>query len=153
MTHGSVIVIREPLFVLLVAVQKEDRIVHGNAQLKDGYQSLRDVGNLSQKDVASHIIKDGNSDTEKEDEGNHNGGSGDLQNDKCQNSCDGYIDRQLLHTQVLDIGNDSCHTTDEALFIDHLTHLGQCLHGIVGRCGIVKKHQHHRGISVEEARS
>ena len=151
MTHSPVPVIRETLLILLIAVQKEDRIVHGNAQLQDCHQRLCNIGNLSQKDIASHIIKNGDSDTKQEDEGNHKRGSGDLQNDQCQDCCNGYIDRQLLHTQILDVGDNSCHTTDKTLLIGNLTHFGQCLHGIVGRCGIVKQYQHHRGISVKKA--
>lgn len=66
MTHRSVLVARESFFILLETVQQEDRVVHRNTKLKDCYQCLCQIRNLTQENIRSHVIQDRDSDTEQE---------------------------------------------------------------------------------------
>ena len=59
MCHRTFFVIVKTYFVCLITFQKEDGIIHRNSKLKYCGQRLCDVGYLSQKDIGSHIVKDG----------------------------------------------------------------------------------------------
>ena len=56
MPHGSVLVSGKTKFILLIAVQKENGIIHGNSKLQHCRQSLGDVRYLPQKYVGSHVV-------------------------------------------------------------------------------------------------
>ena len=54
--HGSILILRRILPLLLVTVPEEDGIVHGYPQLKHRTQRLRNVGNLPQEKVGSQVV-------------------------------------------------------------------------------------------------
>ena len=63
MTHGTLFVTRETLFIFLEAIQQEDGIVHRNTKLQYSSQRFCDIGCFTKKDVASKVVKDCQSDT------------------------------------------------------------------------------------------
>ena len=131
MTHRSVLVARESFFILLETIQQEDRVVHRNTKLKDRYQCLCQIRNLTQENIRSHVIQDRDSDTEQEQDRHHKGCSGNLQHDERKQCCDRHVDRQFLQTQILDIGYDTGHTADKALLICNGTHVCDSFHRLV----------------------
>ena len=150
MTHGPVFLTGETLLILFIAVEKENGIVHCYTKLKDCSKCLRNIGGLSQYNIAAQVIEDCQSDTEQEQEGNNEGSACQLQNDQAEHSCDHNINRQLLHGNILNIRNNTCHTTKEALLIGNLTKLCNGFHGIIGGCGIIKQYQHHGGVAIDK---
>ena len=53
MRHGTLLISFITNFIGFITFQKKNRIVHGNCQLQNRRQSLCNVGNLSQKNIAA----------------------------------------------------------------------------------------------------
>ena len=150
MAHCSVLFSWESFFILFKTVQQEDGVVHRNTKLKDCYQCLCQIRNLTQENIRSHIIQNGDSDTKQEQNRHNKGSSGDFQYDKRKQCRDCHINRKFLQTQVLDISYNTGHTTDKTLFVYNRTHTCDCLHRLIRGSGIVKQNQHHRRIFRKE---
>ena len=110
MPHGTVLLSRESFLILFIAVQKENGVIHCNTKLKDCGKGLCNIGSLAQNNIASQIIKNGKSDTKQEQKRNNKGSACQFQNDQTEHCCDHNVDWQLLHGNVLDIRNNTCHT-------------------------------------------
>ena len=110
MAHGTILFSREAFLILFIAVQKENGVIHCNTKLKDCGKGLCNIGSLTENNIASQVIKNGKSNTEQEQERNNKGSACQLQNDQTEHCCDHNVNRQLLHGNVFDIGNNTCHT-------------------------------------------
>ena len=121
MPHGTVLFSRKTLLIFLIAVQKENGIIHGNTQLKYRGKCLCNIRGLAQNNITSQVVKDSKSNTEQEQKRNNKGSACQLQNDQTEYCCDHNVNRQLLHGNVLNICNNSCHATEEALLVGNLT--------------------------------
>ena len=126
---------------------KENRIVHGDPQLKDRAQRLCDIGNLSRKHITSQIIDDCHSDTRQEQKGDQEGIHGKRQNQTGEQHRNAHIDRRLLFGKIFRIRYHRRHPGEETILISHLPNLFNCLHGPVRRCGLVKNNRHHGGFT------
>ena len=67
MPHRKVPVIRVMLFILLIAVQKENRVVHRDTQLKDCSQRLCNIRNLPEENITSKVVYNCKPDTHQEE--------------------------------------------------------------------------------------
>ena len=92
--HGLPLV-RIFFFFLLIAVIEEDRVVDGHAELQDGRDCLGDIGNLTEEDVAAHIVEDGHADICEQQKGHDIGFETQEQHGQHQNDGDDSVNRQL----------------------------------------------------------
>ena len=96
MCHRPVLISRKTLFIILIAVQKEDRIVHRHTELKHCRKRLRNIRNLSEKHIRSHVVDNGNPDAQKEKYGNNKGVHCKKKHQQRKRSCNYNIHRHLF---------------------------------------------------------
>ena len=149
-THRLIPVLRVFPLVFLIALQQKDRIVHRDSQLKHRSQGLGDVGNGTQEKIAAQIVQNGKADPQKEEKRHNIGFRGQLQDNKAQDRRDHHVDRQLLETQILDIRDNTRHSSYKAPFIGDAAHLRQGRHSLVRGGRVVVEHDHQLGVPVDE---
>ena len=140
--HG-VPVILAALFLLFKGVVQEHGIVHGDAQLQHRGDGLRNVGDLSHKDVRAEVVYDGESDVDQQNEGQHPGFHGQGHGDEGQH--DSHQDEQghLPVHQFLRVFDDHGEPRQEAFLVAQGADLPNGAHGLVGGAGMLVLDDHH----------
>ena len=132
-------------------MQEKDGIVRRNSQLQDSDQSLRNIRNVAQKQIASHIISHCQTNAGQENKRDCKRIRGQNQHQERKKACHHNIAGNLFHCQILNVCNNSAHTADKAL-LPHLgTHLFNGFHGRLCRCGLIEQCDHHGGIPLKQS--
>ncbi len=147
--HGII-----PVFItrpaLFITVKEKDRVVRRNSQLQNRNKRLRNIGNISQEQIASHIISNCQTDAGQEEKRNRKGIRSQDQHQQREKACYHDISWNLFHSQILNIRNNSAHTADETLLSYLGSHLFNRFHGRLRRRGLIEQRDHHRGISLKK---
>jgi len=150
MGHGPLFIILVFLLVFLKGMPQEDGIVHRDAQLQDRGNRLGNIGNLSEEIVAPHVVEDGHSNRQKEEDRSKKRIHGKHQDDKGQCHGDADVNRLLLFRQVLRIDDDGRHACQEAVLVRDAADIRGSLHRGIRRCRRIIDDEHQRGAIFEK---
>ena len=116
---------------------KEDGIVHGDGELKDGGEGHGDEGNFANEDVGAHIEENHHAYREEEDEGGEPVIKEDEHGDNREDGGDGNVDVLFAGDEVFEIYNDGGHAGDEGLGAGYVADFRDSIQGgIFGGAGI-----------------
>ena len=131
-------------------MQQEDGEVHRNTQLQHGGQCLGDVADLPQKDVGAEVVRDGEQQTQHEQQR----GEGAFQREKQHQQAGAHGDQDVqghfLIDQRLGVLQNDAHAAEEAVLAQQLFDLLDGFHRLVAGAGGVKTDDQHGGIVFAE---
>ena len=153
MCHSPLFITLKPLLILLITVQQENGIIHGNTKLQDCCQCLSDVWNLTQENITSKIIQDCNTNAEQKQNRNYQRIHCKEQHYQRKAGSNHNVNRHFLKCDLFDISNNACHSTDKTVLWSNLTNLRHSFHGSFWWCCIIKQRDHHSCISVKKCLS
>ena len=143
--HGGLFILTQGQ-LLVVAVPKENGVIHGHGQLQHSGQGLGDVGDLTQEEVGAHIQQDHSADGGQEYKGDQPAIQKQQHSHARQSHGQRHINGLLLLAQILQVHHQSCHAGHEALLAADGADLLHSLHGDIFRGAGVKEHGHHGGV-------
>ena len=147
--HGLLIGGAQLLF-FLIAVQQEDGEVHRNAQLQHGGKRLGDVADLPQKDVGAEVVRDGEQQTQHEQQLGDGAFQREEQHQQAGAHGDQDVQGHFLIDQRLGVLQNDAHAAEEAVLAQQLFDLSDGFHGLVAGAGGVKADDQHGGIVFAE---
>ena len=148
MAHGTLLIPFKPLLILLVIIQQENGVVQRYPKLQYCRQCLGQIRNIPQKAVRSHIVNNGNPNTQKKNQRNKKRLHRQPQDNQTQDNCNHHINRHFSHCQILNIRNHAGHSANVTLFLTQSPHIADSLHRIVRRSRFIKQGNHHRCVSL-----
>ena len=147
--HGLLIGGAQLLF-FLIAVQQEDGEVHRNAQLQHSGKRLGDVTDLPQKDVGAEVVRDGEQQTQHEQQRGEGAFQREEQHQQAGTHGNQNVQGHFLIDQCLGVLQNDAHAAEEAVLAQQLFDLLDGFHGLIAGAGGVKADDQHGGIVFAE---
>ena len=115
--HCVLRIVRMAVSLFDIGMPEENGVIQRHTKLKDCSQCLRDIGNLSENPVGSHVVEDCHSDGYQEKQRCHEGIHRQLEDDQTQYDGQNHINRCFLICQRLCIDQSRRHAADKALLL------------------------------------